>query len=517
MVAIIGLSIVTISYVKQFVESNTIENLTRQLIYIEHILEYSNKPHGLDNVLNDIYRSEGYNFRLTMVAENGVVFFDSDQDIRTMDNHIDRPEIKKAQQTGIGSAIRFSQTLKKRLVYVAKTNKKGDIHRLALPIHYLQDELGEVLKKIIVYTISIFGFCLLLTFLMSHWISSPLTYAINTLQQIKNRNFDSVSYKPSFVKEMNKLNISLADVAFNINQYISKISREKEKKDIMMNNMINGLIVFDDQLNIKMMNQAAFPLFFDLNESDQKINLKDYPTIYDYANNNVLNNRSDAIEIDHPNGKTILIIGSLYNEGMEPRGILIAQDITKLKRLESTRQKFVANVSHELKTPITIIRSMFETVLTAKQKNIEISPELIQKGVANTDRLNQIIDELLQLSKLETTNQEIKKEATSLTQILDIVIQQCQEKAAKKQIEINVDQKDVMLMVNQSLMVQAIRNLVENAIKYSPDSTTISITNTMETNNMININVIDEGPGIEPKHIPKLFQRFYRIDNSSII
>ena len=155
LVVLMGVSIVTVSYVKQYVESLTIENLTRQLIYIDHIVKYSNKPHALEKVLNDIYTSEGYNFRLSMIASNGTVFFDSDEDIKLMDNHGQRPEVQMALQTGIGSAIRYSQTLNKTLVYVAKSAENGDIHRLALPIHYLHDEFGEIIENIILFTITI--------------------------------------------------------------------------------------------------------------------------------------------------------------------------------------------------------------------------------------------------------------------------------------------------------------------------------------------------------------------------
>ena len=203
----------------------------------------------------------------------------------------------------------------------------------------------------------------------------------------------------------------------------------------------------------------------------------------------------------------------MYTEGEDPRGILTAQDITQLKRLESTRQKFVANVSHELKTPITFIRSMFETLLSAKEKNIDLSIELIQKGVRHTDRLNQIIDDLLQLSKLETTGGEIEKEPSNLQAIMDIVMQQCQDPADNKQIQLISKSNDRNILCNANLLGQALKNLVENAIKYSPEKTTVTMSNT-ETSSHIEIHVSDEGPGIQDKHIAKLFQRFYRIDTA---
>ena len=115
--------------------------------------------------------------------------------------------------------------------------------------------------------------------------------------------------------------------------------------------MINGPLVIDVHLDIRVMNQASFELFFNLTQQNSTIHLSDYPTIFSYANDLMNGGDLDPIEIEHDNGKTILITGSIYTEGEDPRGILTAQDITKLRRLESTRQKFVTNVSHELKLP----------------------------------------------------------------------------------------------------------------------------------------------------------------------
>jgi two-component system phosphate regulon sensor histidine kinase PhoR len=513
LVSIGGLSFLTVSFVKHYVENQTIHHLKRQIIYMDHIMQLSDSPSVLFPILAQIKAQDGYDLRLTLISDNGNVQFDSDRAIELLDNHANRPEVKMAMSKGVGSSIRFSQSIEKKLVYVAKKTNDGIIYRLALPMHYLKNEWGRIRQKVIVYTVSIFGFCLLLTFLMSHWISSPLNWAIKTLHRIKHRKFEKIKPQPSFVKEINDVNWSLVEVSNNISQFIAKISREKEKKDIILNNMINGLIVIDLHLDIRVMNQASFKLFFNLNPSSQSVQLSDYPTIFSFASKLMTGEDVDPIEVDHGNGKTILISGSIYSEGKEPRGILTAQDITQLKRLESTRQKFVANVSHELKTPITFIRSMFETLVSAKQKNIDISLALLEKGVVHTDRLNQIIDDLLHLSTLETTGGEIEKASTNLQSVIDLAVQQCREQANEKNIQIIANGNDRQVRCNANLLGQAIKNLVENAIKYSPGSTQVTIDSHDEHDQMA-IRIMDEGPGIDHQHLTKLFQRFYRVDTA---
>jgi two-component system phosphate regulon sensor histidine kinase PhoR len=455
-----------------------------------------------------------YKLRLTVIFQNGRVFYDSENNVNVMDNHLDRPEVIAAKDLGVGSAIRYSQTLNKTLVYVAKQSKTNQIYRLAIPIKYIESELGVLSKTLIGYTLIIFIFCLLVTYFMTRWISAPLKWTAKTLRRINEHKFEKVRPKSSIVKEINTVNNRLVEVSDSISKYIQKVSREKEKRDIILNNMINGLVVFDDDLNIVMLNNASIELCFEQATDSKKVELLDYPVIYDYATSLLSGNEVDPIEIELKDGKQVLIIGSMYVETQQPRGILVMQDITRLKRLESTRQKFVANVSHELKTPITLIRTMFETILTSKVKGIEVGDEMLKKALQHTDRLNDIIDDLLHLSRLETQGGEIEKQEVALKSLCDIVEQQCAAKAKSKQIELKIQiESDLFINCNSNLMVQAMKNLVENAIKYSPESTTVTIWhNATDTHDTINVQ--DQGPGISQKHIPKLFQRFYRVDNA---
>jgi two-component system phosphate regulon sensor histidine kinase PhoR len=226
----------------------------------------------------------------------------------------------------------------------------------------------------------------------------------------------------------------------------------------------------------------------------------------------LLNDHSiEPVEVKHSNGKVVLITGSVYLEGKRPQGILIAQDITKLKQLETTRQQFVANVSHELKTPITYIRSLIETILNAKEKNIDLDINFIEKALGHTDRLNNIINDLLQLSKLEFG--EVDKESLNIAAAIDAAIQENQPRADKKNIVLVYKGADIDVPYNYSLMIQAIKNLIENAIKFSSEETKVVI-DCKASDFAVDIEVSDFGQGIPAEHIPNLFQRFYRVDTA---
>lgn len=509
-VAIGSILMLTSHHLKEYVVDKTIQQLTRQLHYIERQMATPN--HSLSTMMAGIHQLNDDELRLTIISPTGAVVYDSASQGAPMDNHSNRPEVQQAKANGIGSAIRFSATLDKSLVYVAKQTPTN-ILRLAVPIRTIEADLGNITQALALYTGLIFLLCLLVTYFMSRWISAPLKWTAKTIRRINERKFEKVNPKPSFIREINHLNIRLVEMADNISTFIQKISKEKEKKDIILNNMINGLVVVDDALSVLLVNKAARPLCFNMPEDDTHIDLADHPTIKTYLRQLMDQQDVDPIEIEHPNGKLVLLIGAIYEESQEPRGILIAQDITRLKRLESTRQKFVANVSHELKTPITLIRSMVETSLTANQKGMDLPDDFLAKALTHVDRLNDIIDDLLHLSKLETTGGVIEKSPTPINQIFDMVGQQCQPKADKKQIQLTITKSDTDINCNANLMVQALKNLVDNAIKYSPENTTVTVWLDQQPNADI-LFVKDEGHGIDDAHISKLFQRFYRVDDA---
>ena len=171
LVAIIGLSFLTGSHFKGYIETTTIQNLSRQLGYLES-LQITNANQMSDG-LQTVQSLTDYSLRLTIIKQDGQVFFDSENNSTNMDNHLNRPEVISAKDAGFGSAIRYSETLGKTLVYVAKKTSDGQIYRLAIPVNYINTQWGRLSKTFGVYTLIIFVFCLLVTYFMSRWISTP--------------------------------------------------------------------------------------------------------------------------------------------------------------------------------------------------------------------------------------------------------------------------------------------------------------------------------------------------------
>ena len=376
--------------------------------------------------------------------------YDSASQGAPMDNHSNRPEVQQAKSNGIGSAIRFSSTLDKSLVYVAKQTPTN-ILRLAVPIRTIEADLGNITQALALYTGLIFLLCLLVTYFMSRWISAPLKWTAKTIRRINERKFEKVNPKPSFIREINHLNIRLVEMADNISSFIQKISKEKEKKDIILNNMINGLVVVDDALSVLLVNKAARPLCFNMPEDDTHIDLADHPTIKTYLRQLMDQQDVDPIEIEHPNGKLVLLTGAI-RRSQEPRGILIAGHYP-LKAFGVHPSKVCGECVPRTENTHYLDSVHGRNIVNCQPEGHGLAGWLF--GQSLNSELNDIIDDLLHLSKLETTGGVIEKSPTPINQIFDMVGQQCQPKADKKQIQLTVTKSDVDINCNANLMVQA--------------------------------------------------------------
>ena len=223
-------------------------------------------------------------------------------------------------------------------------------------------------------------------------------------------------------------------------------------------------------------------------------------------------------ELSGPDSRWIHAHGTALHDAQDRRigALIVLHDATRLRHLENIRRDFVANVSHELRTPITSIKGFVETLLDEKLEDKEQSLQFLAIVLKQANRLDAIIEDLLLLSRTErgAEEQTIELESERLAEVLRAAVEMCQKNAAKKQIRLEVQcSDDLVAKVNAPLLEQAVMNLVDNAIKYSPNSATVRIAAEQRQTELV-IRVEDEGCGIAPKHLPRLFERFYRVDKA---
>ena len=462
------------------------------------------------------------NMRVTIIDQDGVVVGDSDQEPGQMDNHKNRPEILEALNEGVGSSQRFSKTLNQEMMYLAIPmefeNNKWTV-RVSMSLNNLELILAD-LQKQVTYLGLIIG---LILFLISLFISRQVTIPLQLMRKDAENYVNTLQLADPLptpkTKELASLSISLNKMAVEMDKKIKIIQQEKNDREELLSSMQDGIISLNKKMEILSINDIAKE-YLQI-DSDHIVGQKISSVVRQKKViafiKKVKKNKGktqDEIVIKTNKKRTMIINGTPLVKGKKMSGILITMnDVTFQKQLERVRQDFVANVSHELKTPITSMLGYIE-IIQASKIDQDKKEEFLNKVLNQTNRMNAIIDDLLRLSKIESQEEDSSIELFEmpLAPILEGAAEDVSENSKQSSNRILVHCDDVMVNADAQLLREAIVNLLENAIKYGDNGRDIKIT--VEDNDQLYIHIENAGEPILPKYREKIFQRFYRIDKS---
>ena len=459
--------------------------------------------------------------RYTIINGDGRVIADSHKHYTLMDNHLTRPEVFDAKNGLTGTSIRYSNTINKEMLYLSvlkNINNQDIIIRTSVPIESLSRNISTLTNEIIFALFIIMIFLIPIILLLSRNIASPLEKMAKNAKRFSFGDFGH-RVKPSATIEIESLAESLNEMADQLDERINIMTIQKNENDAILSSMGEGLVA-TNQLNKIIKINGVFRDLFDIKGRaigiDLRTIIKDQNFLLFYSNLTSINNKNKYnTTIDDINGKTILCSGSLLkdDQGNVIGNVIVLNDITRLRSLERVRKEFVANVSHELKTPLTALKGYVETLKDVdNEKDKQYFLKILDR---HTSRMNNIINDLLELSKLEESNQEnIKLSRVNISDLINEAVQESNYAANKKNIQINIKCSDkIYFKINERLILESITNLIHNGIHYSEKNTVIDIIVSKKRNNLI-ISIKDRGIGIHRKEIDKIFQRFYRIDKS---
>ena len=425
--------------------------------------------------------------RVTLILPDGTVVGDSEETPSRMDNHADRPEIKEALKGETGSSVRYSRTMKSNLMYVALAVKQDaqllGIVRLSIPLTLVDETLKEILWKIVLAGFLIALVATPVSLYISRRISRPLSQMKDTAERFASGQLDS-RIQVEGPEDVLRLAEALNIMAAQLDERFHTVTAQRNEQEAILSSMVEGVIAVDSGETVLSLNRAAAKLLDVPNgfASGQPVAMvmrsiqlqkfvKKALASSETVEQDIVFHRDDNEQVLH------LIGTALKNSRQTPIGaVIVMNDVTRLKRLESMRRDFVANVSHELKTPITSIKGFVETLLGGAMDKPEDNKRFLGIVAGQADRLNAIINDLLSLSQLEQDAETVNIvfEKSSLKPVLEMAIQACAPKALEKKVRVELKCPDeVAARINLQLMEQAVINLVDNAIKYSSPSTAV--------------------------------------------
>jgi len=530
LVTIIALATVTVFYsneMKRFFLDHTAADLKSHanliLPQIKSLLA-ENKYRAINRVVNTQARNASA--RITIVLPTGEVIGDSEENPATLDGHAGRPEIARALGGRIGTSTRYSKTLKENMMYVAVPVTFGNtvrgVIRTSVPVSSIDKKLADIRLRIIlaglITTLLIAGISLFI----SRRISRPIEEMEKGAQQFADGNLQHTLPIPDSA-ELAGLAEAMNNMAAELDRKVKTAFAQRNEIRTILASMVEGVIALNSNDRIISMNQAAADIL------ETSLPVEERRSLHEIIRNTTLeqlirNSRSTAeptngdIVHSQTSEKTLHVQCAPLKDADDIRigTLLVIDDVTKLRQLENMRRDFAANVSHEIKTPLTAIKGFVETL---KHHAIDDSAEhdrfldIIDRHV---NRLTNIIEDLMRLSIIEQDAMQaaINFQEIALVDVLQAAAECYRGQAEKGEINIRIEcNPETKIYADPSLLEQATTNLLDNAIKYSESGGEVILFATKSDAGVI-IGLKDHGIGIMKKHLPRLFERFYRVDKA---
>ncbi|MFB9860126.1 two-component system histidine kinase PnpS [Salinicoccus siamensis] len=465
--------------------------------------------------------------RFTVVDTEGVVLADSENDPEKMNNHFDRPEIQDVLQQNetFGESIRHSTTQDFNMMYVAlplvSEGETVGAVRSSLSLGIIDDAMDQLRFSLSIALGLMFLMAAIATTMLARSITRPIDTIMNVTSRLRRKDYSSrVSTEAK--GEIGDLSQSINALAASLQSQMKEIEENEQQLTSIISNMVSGVMLVNQDGKVTLMN-ASMEKFLSQHKDNligqpyEKVGERFALSPHIHAVFETNEKVHEEVHSYYPHERIMdAHLAPYYGQGWQQCGVIIVlHDITEIRRLEKMRSDFVANVSHELKTPVTSVRGFSETLMSGEVTDEETTQQFLKIIHDESQRLDRLIRDLLNLSKIEKQEMPLNLEPLNLTALaheVSVTLQGAIEEK-KTRLALPDPSRDVYLEGDEDRLRQIILNLVGNGINYTAEGGAVKLSLKEDTNN-VRLIIEDDGIGIPEESLPRIFERFYRVDRA---
>lgn len=524
----LSIGLFSINLLQNYASNNQEEELIKQAKTLASLLpKNADDSTNLEAATNEATALEMQSDeRLTIIDLSGVVVFDSATNKETLENHSNREEFEAVLAGDeVGVSARNSESTNETLYYVAvpllgEQNEIVGVLRLSRPVAEINQISEQIKTSLLLFSLLALILTTLITLIITKRIAKPINDIMTVAKSLSDKQYE-VRYNGNAYGEVADLGQTINELATSLEEQTQEIEQNDKRLYELINHLVIGVMLIDEHRTIKMVNPAMSVI---LGEDVTKLVGNSYvEATKSYGLSHLIEiayqqneKQNDEIYFYYPKDK-IVDANIVPIDGKEPGEqnlIVLLYDITEIRRLEKVRTDFVTNASHELKTPVTALKGFSETLLDGAMEDKEVLKQFLEIMLAESSRLDFLVSDILELSKLEQKQVPMNMQEVNLTEAVLSTFQLVKQTADEKEMKLNLIEEDTLsITVDSSRLKQILANLINNAVVYTQESGEVTVTIKKEKNQAV-ILVSDNGIGIPEDEQDRIFERFYRVDKA---